>query len=276
MKNNYKYWSSKQNKIESSRGGWKIGLGVHNTGYDMMKDLSLNASVMQVFILNVTKKMPSREVADWFESLQICISWPDPRIWCNTMGALAGTNKARISSGISSAILSADSKMFGAGECVFNNTAFIQKALKKLKSGESVEDIVNFELNKNSKKMKNAVIAGYARPLAKGDERVESLYKFGRNLNFPIGEHEKLALDINDYLKKYKSEVINIGGYCASVMSDFGYSPLECTRLMTSLTENGVYSCFIEEEEKAPLSFMPLHCNDVEYKGKSKRKINKE
>lgn len=273
MSEKYEHWLGKRGIVESRRGGWKIGEGVYNCGYDMMKELVFDKTSMHVFMLNVTKRMPDDAVVKFMSSLSICLSWPDPRIWCNTMGALAGTNRARISSGVSTSILSSDSKMFAAGDCVVSLASFIREARIKFNAGVSVDRIVEEELAKNAGKMKVPVIPGYARPLAKGDERVKSMFEITRDLGFDIGPHEKLALAISDYLKQHYNEVINIGGYSCACLSDMGYSPKEIMRLFTNIVERGVFACFLEEEENPPLSFMPFTCEDVLYEGVAKRKV---
>lgn len=262
----YVYWQQRRNKVFSSRGGWQVGVGVHNFGYDMLKDLAVNKNHYQVHVLNCTGRLPKAEFGMWLSGLFTCLSWPDPRIWCNAMGALAGSLKCNISSGVASGILSSDSLMFGSGECVINYSSFIQNAVRLQREGTKLEQIT---------KSVRGDIPGFARPLATGDERVITMSKLARELGFPIGEHEKLAMKLHQYMQDVKQESINIGGYFAAFMSDQGYLPLECRRIVTTVVGSGVHACHIEEEDNPPLSFMPMTCEDIDYQGVAKRKVIK-
>ena len=111
--NNYQPWEKYHGRIVSSRGGWKIGSGIQNCGYDMMNDLVGKTSYMQVVVLNATGRLPSKAIADWIDAIHICLSWPDPRIWCNRIGALAGSSRA---SGVAASclgVLAAESTSYG-------------------------------------------------------------------------------------------------------------------------------------------------------------------
>lgn len=193
----WQYWDERRNKIISSRGGWQIGIGVHNCGYDQMKELACKKNYFQVLVLNSTGKLPSEEFGKWLGALFICLSWPDPRIWCNTIGALSGTLKGRITSGVASGILSSDSPMFGGMEVMNISSSFIQAAVKERETGKSVETIITEDLERRSKIMRKPVIPGFARPLATGDERVPTMTAYARELGFVVGPHEQLAMDIH-------------------------------------------------------------------------------
>lgn len=87
---NYSYWDDQRGKIKSKKGGWRVGKKVECHGLDLMEEVVGKLSYMQVVILNATGKLVSKELAEWFEAVHICLSWPDPRIWCNRIGALGG------------------------------------------------------------------------------------------------------------------------------------------------------------------------------------------
>ena len=108
-------WNEYRNKIVSYKGGWRIGDAVYNHGFNMMEDFIGKKSFFQVLVLNTTGKMPSKEFSDWLEASFICLSWPDARIWCNQIGALAGTLRTSCASAVAGGILAADSRMYGAG-----------------------------------------------------------------------------------------------------------------------------------------------------------------
>lgn len=269
----WQFWDMKRNKIFSRRGGWQVGIGVHNCGFDMMKELAGKKSYMQVMALNCTGRLPSKEMGLWLDGLFICLSWPDPRIWCNTMGALSGTLRGEITAGVTAGLLSADSPKFGGCEVIHICSKFIHGALIEKENGKTVPELVEEVLKGNLRKPD---IPGYARPLATGDERVSAMGTYARELGFPVGQHEQLANEINDYLMDTRNESINIAGFLVAFMADQGFSPLDTMRTLTTIVNGGIHACHIEEEENAPLSFMPVMCKDIDYQGRSKRNINKE
>ena len=77
------YLDELRGKIISNTGGWFPGRGVFTHGYSMLEELIGEKSYFQLLILNATGKMVARPLADWVEAIYGCLSWPDPRIWCN-------------------------------------------------------------------------------------------------------------------------------------------------------------------------------------------------
>jgi hypothetical protein len=141
---NTEFWDRQRGIIRSRKGGWIIGQGVFSHGYSMMDDLVGKVSYMQVVILNATGRLPKRRLANWVEAVYICLSWPDPRIWCNHIGALGGTVRASAVASTVAGVLAADSRTYGTRPIV-EGASFIQKALKKKQAGLSVEQIVEVE-----------------------------------------------------------------------------------------------------------------------------------
>lgn len=267
------FWLNNVGKITSYKGGWRIGEAVYNHGYKMMQELVGKKTYFQVLVLNTIGKMPSESFSKWLEASFICLSWPDPRIWCNQIGALAGTIGASCPSAIAGGILAADSRMYGAGTmkaCM----DFIYKAGEQQRSGYSVSQIVEAELDERSKVLSSKpVIVGYSRPIASGDERVSAMIRVGESLGLVNGEHEKLCIEIHNYLDTHHQEGLNVAGYCAAVLADNGYSPIEVERLFSSWVQSGVHACFAEAADNRRLSFLPLRCSDIDYRGPEIREL---
>ena len=262
-------WDRNRGIIRSSKGGWFAGKGVFNHGYDMMRDLVGKVSYMQVIVLNATGKLPSREIADWCEAVYICLSWPDPRIWCNHIGALAGSVRCSPVAATVAGTLASDSHSYGPGTLA-SGVRFIQSALKKKLGGLSVEDIVNAECRVTGK---TPTITGYARPLAKGDERVAAMERVAIQLGFTTGPHLALAYEIESHLLEHYNESMNINGYCTGFLADHEYSPEDVYRISTCLVSSGVTACYTDTFGKTPNTFLPHHCNDIEYQGKEPREV---
>ncbi len=265
----YRLWDERRGKIQSRKGGWIIGKGIFNHGYSMMDDLVGKVSYMQVLVLNATGRLPKRELADWFEAIYICMSWPDPRIWCNQIGALGGAMHTSVVASTTAGVLAADAKTYGS-KPLLQGVRFIQAALLDFKRGLSAEEIIRNECAKHHGKPK---ITGYARPLAKGDERVVAMERVQKMLGFTVGEHLQLALQIESSLLRNFNESMNINGYGSAFLSDMGYTAEEIYRIFAMVVTSGVTACYVDTRDKAPDAFLPLRCTDVEYTGKSARPV---
>jgi citrate synthase len=269
-------WLSKRGKIITNRGGWRIGEAIYNCGYSMMDDLVGKKSFFQTLILNVTRKMPSKVLSDWFEASFICLSWPDSRIWCNQNGSLIGSVKGSPVAGIAAGILSADSRMYGPGS-ITGGAEFIQQALKWYNEGMTPLEIIEKELaTKHTKPGTKPVIVGYARPIATGDERVEAMEKVTKNLGFEEGEHLKLAFRIHTTLAEHYQENMNYVGYVTAFLTDQGFTPTEMYRIYSTWVHSGVHACYAEANDDIAGGFLPLACDDIDYTGIKPRTLPKQ
>ena len=262
-------WDERRGKIQSKKGGWVIGKGVFNHGYSMMDDLVGKVSYMQVVVLNATGRLPERSVADWIEAIHICLSWPDSRIWCNQIGALGGAMRASVVASTTAGVLAADAKSYGSRP-LLQGVRFIQAALQDYRRGLSVEEIIRNECAKHRGRPN---IVGYARPLAKGDERIVAMERVQQKLGLPSGEHLQLARQIEQSLLKGFDEGMNINGYVSAFLSDLGYTAEEIYRISVVVVASGVTACYVDTRDKAPDTFLPLRCADIEYTGKPARPV---
>jgi hypothetical protein len=258
-----------RNVIRSSTGGWRVGQGVYSHGYSMLDELVGEKSYFQIMILNATGKLVERRLADWSEAMYGCLSWPDPRIWCNQIGALAGEAKTSVVVGTTAGIMAADSKMYGM-YTILDGIEFIQSALDKYNNNQTPEEIINNNIKKNRGKLN---ITGYVRPIAKGDERIEVMERVSKQLKFNDGPHIKLAYQIENEIKKRFDEGMNINGYVAAFFSDQGFSANEVYQIFSTVVMSGVTACYLDTLKKPNDSFLPQRCDDIEYLGHEKRNI---
>lgn len=265
---------SKRGKIVSKKGGWRIGKAVYNHGFSMMDDLVGNVSYFQLVLLNVTGRLPSVELAQWIEASYICMSWPDPRIWCNYIGALAGSADTSPISGALAGSLAADSNMYGPGSLP-NCMRVITSAAKQLTPDSSEQQFKQFIASYIPAKSHDnkPVLPGYARPIARGDERVVAMRKVSRQLNFDKGPHELLSEKLEYFLQKHYQESLNIGGYSAAFFADQGLSIKDIYRLTCTRVTAGVQACFAEANDNSPGTFLPMQCDDIDYQGPAPRAI---
>ena len=268
-KNNHEYWDNYRGKIYSSKGGRITGEDVYSHGHAIMKELIGNISYMQMVILNVTGRLVEKRLADWFEAHFICLSWPDPRIWCNHIGALAGTSQTAVVAATLAGVLGADSRIYGGSQTSIPGMNFIKKALAEHKAGKSVEDIINECPIQNSRPH----VMGYVRPVNGKDERIEPIEKITKKLGFETGEHLTLAYKISDFLYEHHGEGINIGGYAYAFTSDQGFSSHELYYIRNTIVASGVTACFIDTVAKPSETFLPLRCEDINYQGVQARTL---
>jgi hypothetical protein len=270
------FWLSKRGNIISAKGGWRIGEAVYNHGYSMMDELIGKVSYFQLLLLNVTGTLPELRLALWLESSYMCMSWPDARIWCNQIGALAGSARTKPSSGCVAGVLASDSLLYGPGSlpaCM----KFICSAFEDKKLGLTVDEIVEKHarwvvMHDGERKPQ---LPGYARPVAKGDERVKAMLSESRKLGFSAGLYEKLSLEIAEYLRDRFQEDINIGGYSVAFLADQGITNTELYRFSVNRVAAGVQACYTEAADNPAESFLPLTCDDIDYVGVAPRELPK-
>jgi len=262
-------WDKNQAVIRSSVGGWKVGEAVYNHGYSMMDDFVGQLSYMQVVMLNATGRLPERNIADWVEQVHICMSWPDSRIWCNQIGALGGTSHTSVIAATCAGLLANDSRTYGA-KPIIEGVRFIRSAQSQKKKGVTIEKIIEIECAKHGGKPH---IMGYARPIAKGDERIPVMEEVQKKIKIPFGPHQKLAYAISDTLQKQFNESINFNGYTAAVLADLNFSPAEAYRISSLVVSSGVTACYVDTMGKPPESFFTQRCDDINYTGKAIRPL---
>lgn len=265
-------WDEYRQVIRSYNGGWRIGEAVYCHGYSIMDELAGNISYMQMVILNITGQLPERRLADWFEARQICVSWPDPRIWCNQIGALAGTMRTSVAAATTAGILASDSHAYGGPRTTITGLAFIQQALRDHNAGMSIKDIIKQAYSRRSGKPR---IMGYARPIAKGDERIEAMKRVSKKLGFETGPHLQLAYKIEKALQKKIGEGMNLNGYSSAFLSDQDLSGEKVSRICAVQVASGVTACYVDTMKRPAETFNALRCEDVVYEGPPPRKIDK-
>lgn len=263
------YLDQRRGKIISNTGGWFPGRGVYSHGYSMLDELVGEKSYFQILILNATGRLVDRALADWLEAAFACLSWPDPRIWCNQIGALAGTARTSVVAATAMGSLAADSRIYGS-HTILAGMTFIQEALVQHKTGLSAEGIIN---NLASVRAGKPFVVGYFRPIAKGDERIAAMERVGQQLGFARGEHLALAYQIEAVLRREYDETMNINGYASAFLSDQGFAPQEVYQMLPMLVASGVTACYVDTLQRPADTFLPLRCEDIIYQGAPSRPV---
>lgn len=259
----------RRGKIISNTGGWFPGKGVFSHGYSMLEELVGEKTYFQILILNATGRLVEKPLADWVEALYGCLSWPDPRIWCNQIGALAGAARTSVMSATAMGSLAADSRIYGVLP-LLESVTFIKQALANQKQGLTPAQIID---NAFASCTGKPYIMGYRRPIAKGDERLEVMEDIGRKLGFGVGEHMLLAYEIEKDLLQRIDEGMNINGYMSAFLADQGFTADECYQMFSMLVASGVTACYLDTYKRPPDTFLPLRCDDIDYQGAAKRAV---
>ncbi|MFZ5758125.1 MAG: hypothetical protein ACOY32_00660 [Thermodesulfobacteriota bacterium] len=270
QKNDIFFWNQRRGKIFAQKGGWIIGEAVYNQGYSMLDDLVGKTSFFQVLLLNTVGRIVERRFADWLESLFICLSWPDSRIWCNQTASLAGVLHTSPVAAVCAGILASDSKMYGPG-CMPAACDFIRGVKAQIDSGSTLQNIIDFHSTRHQNGI--PVIAGYARPIATGDERIPAMERVANNLALEKGKHLSLAYELEEIMQSRWGESMNLAGYSAAFFADYGFTPQEVYRLLSCWVHSGVLACYAEAADQPPESFFPLQCGDIDYQGQPPRSV---
>jgi citrate synthase len=263
------FWDSRRGTIRTRKGGWVVGQGAYSHGYSILEELLGHASFFQVLILNLTGRLPEPRLAQWCEATFLCLSWPDPRLWCNHIGALGGTLRASPVASVCAGVLGADSQMYGPGTA-YATVDFLEEARRQEGAGLSIAEIVAGRHRSGSAHLH---LPGYSRPLAKGDERVEAMQGYAETLGFPVGAYLDLAYRIQEYLVDHYGEGLNLAGYLCAFLLDQGFTGKEIYRLYSLCVNSGVHGCYAETADAPAESFLPMRCEDIEYIGAPERQL---
>ena len=177
--------------------------------------------------------------------------------------------RASVVASTTAGVLAADAKTYGTKPLI-QGVRFIRTAMHDYQHGVSAEEIVRNECAKHRGKPN---ITGFARPLAKGDERVVAMERVQKQLGLPVGEHLQLALQIESILLRDFNESMNINGYASASLTDLGYTEEEVYRIFAVVVNSGVTACYIDTRDKPPDAFLPLRCADIEYSGTLARPV---
>ncbi len=256
-------------KFSARQGGWLAGKGVFSHGRDLLREMMPHKRYFHVLMLNALGEVPEDRLVAWVEATYVCMSWPDPRIWCNGIGALAGSAETTAAAATVAGVLASDSAMYGP-YTMRKSVPYIQYALTEMNDGLTVEEFVAREVKKTGGKVH---MMGFARPIATGDERVEALMDYADTLGFEQGPHLRLALEIEAYLLEHYGESLNIAGYAGAFLADYGLDGEQAYSLYPVVVNSGVTACYLQQREKPEDSFLPLTCNDIDYTGPARRRL---
>lgn len=266
------FWDARRNRIRTRKGGWRIGRGISVHGHSLLGELVGSHGFFEVLYLEVTGRLPDPRLAQWMEASFLCLAFPDPRIWCNQIGALAGSTRVSPTVAISAGVMASASSLYGPGS-TRAAADFLIEAQAAVGAGIPLETFIA-----NCTRPGGRVRApGFSRPIAEGDDRVEVLRELGHELGFEDGDCLRLAAAIDALLTAGGSAGINMLGYLAAFLLDHGEVSIDDGERIYALAVNaGVHACYTEASSEPAGAFMPLSCEDIEYRGHAARDIPPE
>ena len=255
-----------------NEGRWRTRMGAFFTGErvvfrgkDFFTELG-HLSWMQLFLYGITGRIFSEAQGKLCEGIWVlCTSYPDPRLWNNRIGSLAGTARSTGNLGISAAIAVSEASIYGRRPDI-RAINFLLRARKQLDDGKILQDVVETEL------AQYRTIYGYGRPIINTDERIKPLHELAQNLQLSNGPHVKLAFDIEQALQAGRWRMnMNVAALAAALAADQGFSEREYYLYLIPSFIAGITPCFIEANEHGEGGFLPTRTHHVIYKGIEKR-----
>ncbi len=259
---------SAEDRWETRMGKSFPGERVVYRGKDLFRDLR-DLSWMQLYLYGITGRLFTEQQAKLFEGMwTLCTSYPDPRLWNNRIGSLAGTQRSTGTLALSAAIAVSEASIYGRRPDI-RAIDFLIRAKSKLDRGIELRTAVAEELEKYR------VIYGYGRPIINKDERIIPLLSLAKELNLADGPYVQLAFAVEEVLLQGRWRMrMNVAALLAGLTADQGLSAHEFYLFLVPCFTAGVLPCFIEASERPEGTFLPLPCKRIRYTGAPPRNWN--
>jgi len=256
-----------RDKIRSRAGGWAADGSAILYGFDTHHELTPNATFMQTMILACTGRMYLANEARLIEAMHVVTGYPDPRLWCNRVAALAGTARTPPAAALTAGLASSEAKVYGC-QSAFQAANTILKATQ-IYSDKGDSGLARYLIDQIKK---HRSVFGYGRPIVHVEERIAPIDSFAQQLGIEDGLHLKVARIIEDKLKKYRL-IMNFAGYASARFLDMGFSPIEIYRFTVHSLYIGLLPCYTEAFDNEPGTFLPIACEDILYEGREERPL---
>ncbi len=255
-----------ENSWITDLGAFFPGERVVYRGKDIFKDFK-DGSWIRLVALGVTGRDFKQNEIKMLERILILSSnYPDPRLWNNRIAALAGTVRSTVMLATSAAMSVSEASTYGhrANIAAFD---FIKRARIKINQGESLEQLIKWELKENRG------VAGYGRPLTNVDERIKPVLEMARKLGLGDGPHTRLAFEVEQFLTEGRWRFrMNIAGLTAALCADLNVSGNEFMYLTVPNFIAGIVPCYVDAYEHKEGTFFPLRCESIDYQGSAQHR----
>lgn len=232
-------------------------------GKDLHHDLD-ELSWMDLLMFGICGRRFTPQQLELFQGIwRISGSYPEPRIWNNRVGTLAGTARSSPGLALGAGFATSDAYIYGRGP-ELGAFDFLTDTLKKVQAGMELAGIVELAL------IERRVVAGYGRPLRSQDERIKPLLDLARRLGVDNGPHLRLAFELRDFFIRRRMGM-NAAAVGAALCADQGLGRSEYHRGCLVLFAIGIIACEYDAYKHTEGAFMPLRCTRIEYGGPDQR-----
>lgn len=262
------FWDARHRHIRTHIGKWQGGRDVRVRGRWLLGELLQELSVTQLAVFNITGRMISKPLAAWLEKTVFFTSYPDQRIWCNQIGALAGSGQTSPVAATAAGILAADSRAYGS-KVQYVTIRLLDELREAHAAGASFAELVaRFPLRSGVPN-----IPGFARPVKVADERLEPMRRFSAELGFVPGPNMNFVEGLAEHLRVHHQADMNAAAYACAFLMDQGFSATEVYRIRTTDVLSGVLACYVDLHDQPAQAFLPQTCTDVQYDGVAPRAL---
>lgn len=251
-------------RLKTRMGACFVGSRAVFRGRDLHAELK-DMDWVELYIFGITGRRFAPEQLRLMHAIWTYTSYPDARIWNNRVAGLAGSARSTGTLGIAAALAVSEASIYGRG-IDLRAIDFLIRVKKHLDSGGSLAVRVEEELKARRS------IAGYGRPIAAADERIEPIMALARALGLADGAYVRLAFAVEEALTAGRwRQRLNYGGLAAALAADLGLTPREYYLFLFPAFLAGMAPCYIEAEQRPEGSLFPLACSHILYEGQAKR-----
>jgi hypothetical protein len=252
-----------EDRIDTTMGGAFLGERVVFRGKDLHAELG-DRSWLELWVYGITGRFFAPNEVRLLNYIWVSTSYPEPRIWCNRIAALAGSARTTATLGLSAALNATEATLYGHRPVVAC-LDLLQRTCHELHQGATLASVLDAEL------LRHRQLFGYGRPLASVDERVPRLLAFMQSLSIAHGEHLRLAFAIEDHLIASKQIRMNIVAVYSGIAADLGFTPNQYHQFMVPMFFAGMPPCFIDAQQQPEGAFLPIRCARAIHDGPPRR-----
>ncbi|MFM8900414.1 MAG: hypothetical protein ACKOF9_10780, partial [Burkholderiales bacterium] len=166
---------------------------------------------------------------------------------------------------LQAALAVSEASIYGRGIDI-RAARFFERTRQALARGESLGDCVQKEIKAQRG------LAGYGRPIAAGDERIEPIMRLAKSLGLSEGPNVRMAFDVEAFLLAGRWRWrMNYAALTAALTADLGLSPEEHYRYGFPAFLAGMQPGFIEACEQPAGAVFPVLCSQINYIGHAPR-----
>lgn len=270
-------WSE---RWQTSMGAWFPGETVVLRGRDLFRDLR-GWSWMELWLFGITGRRPTPGACRVYEAIWTYMaSYPDPRLWNNRIGALAGTARSTTCLGVSAGIALSEATVYGLRP-VYAIGCMLKEIQAQLDAGADLVDLLRARLERDvagtsgaGRARQVARIPGYGRPIANHDERLAPMFSLLESEGLAEGPGVELVRAIERTLKGELGLdwTMNAAAFVCGFAADQGLTPAQTYQYMTLCFSAGILFCQLDAERQPEGAFFPLRCDQVVYTGPAPRR----